>query len=453
MSTAIDTLAAFAADTSWEMIPEAVKARARWILADSIGCIVAGNRSTELRALADIAAGRNAAGESQIFGASLLLPREAAAQINGAAGTWHDLDEGNLHTKGHAGIQIVPALLAEAEAKSLSGRSVLRALILGYEIGCRVYGATEARLAVHPHGTYGPLAAAAALACLRGLPAADIAKVLRLSAGLGVPASRQTLNDGATVRNAFTAASARAAFHPLDLAEAGFTGEHDPLASVFGQIYGTAFDSEACVKGLCQDWKLLRNYFKLHPSGRYAHSALDLIDDIVAEHGPIPAEAIEAVEFRTYFMAATMGDPQVATPFGTRFSIPFNVAARLLGAEAPLGCDADAVFARADVHALARRIRVIEDPAATSAYPDQQITTLHLQLRDGTLRTAHATFIRGEAELPHEEAALAEKFLSLTTSSWGAAAPEALRALRAIDSIPDVATPLAAWRKATVSPA
>ena len=36
-------------------------------------------------------------------------------------------------------------------------------VIVGYEVSCRVYGATAARLAVHPHGTFGPMAAALAL--------------------------------------------------------------------------------------------------------------------------------------------------------------------------------------------------------------------------------------------------------------------------------------------------
>lgn len=452
MSETIDTLAGFLASTGWEAIPASVKARARWILTDCAGCIVAGNRSAELRALADITKSRPGLGEAQVLGTRLRLPREAASGLNAAAGTWLDLDEGNLHTKGHAGIQIVPALLAEAEAEGASGREVLRALILSYEVGCRVYGATAARLAVHPHGTYGPMAAAAALACLRGLDQPAIAQVLRLAAGLGVPASRRTLTDGATLRNAFTAASARAAFHAHDLAAAGFTGEQDPLASVFGTIYGTGFDAAACVAGLGQEWKILGNYFKLHPSGRYAHSALDLIDDVAARHGPIAVERIEDVTFHTYFMATTMGDPRVTTPFGTRFSLPFAVAARLLGAETGLDGDAAALFARRDVHALAQRVRVIEDQAASAAYPARQATRLRLTLTDGAVLHAAADYIRGEAELPHTDAALEAKFLTLTEPSWGEAAAEACAALRDIDRIERLAPLFTRLRQAGRSP-
>jgi 2-methylcitrate dehydratase PrpD len=443
----IDALASFAHGVATAELPMDLRARGKWILADCVGCIVAGNRVSETRNLASIAVARGGPAEATILGTKTLAARELAATVNGAAGTWLDLDEGNLHTKGHAGIQIVPAALAEAEARGLTGAAVLRALIAGYEVGCRIYGATSARLAVHPHGTYGPIAAAVALACLRGIKPERMARVIAIAAGLGVPASRRTLNDGATIRNAFTASSARAGFFALDLADAGFSGERDPLASVFGNILGDAFDPAACVAGLGVEWRLLKNYFKLHPSARYAHSATDLIDAIVARHGSVPAaEAIERIEMSTYFMATTMSDPHVATAFGTRFSIPFIVAARLLGADQDIADDGTAAFSRADVHTLARRVIVREEPAFTSAYPERQPSTLRIFLTDGRMLDGSAEYIRGEAERPHSDVALGEKFVALTAPSWGAGAEPALKALLAIEDVADMRGLLAQWR-------
>jgi 2-methylcitrate dehydratase PrpD len=406
--TPLQILADFATTTRLADLPGPVLARGRWILADTLGCIAAGNRAPELQTLARIHATRGGPSEAQVLGTDLTLPRAAAAEINGAAATWLDLDEGNLHTKGHAGSQTIPAALAEAQATGQSGAALLRAVILGYEIGCRVYGATTARLAVHPHGTYGPLAAATALACLRGLDAPAMAHVMALAAGLGVPASRQTLRDGATLRNAYTAASARAAFHAFDLAASGFTAEHDPLPSVFGTLYGTAFDAERCLAGLGTEWRLLRNYFKLHPSVRYAHSALDLVDDL-----RVPPSAITRIDFETYFMATTLADPHVTTAFGTRFSIPFLIAARLLDADHDITADGSAALARPDIHALAARVHVTENPPFTAAYPDRQPSRMTIRLACGTCHTAEADFIRGEAERPHNDTALAAKFATL----------------------------------------
>ena len=410
--TTLHRLAEFAAGTGLDDLPEAVRVRGRWILADTLGCIAAGNKAAEVQALARIHARRGGPAEAEVIETGLRLPRAAAAEVNGAASTWLDLDEGNLHTKGHAGTQIIPAVLAEAQAEGMSGAALLRAVILGYEIGCRVYGATEARLAVHPHGTYGPLAAAAALACLRGFDAASMAGVMGLAAGLGVVSSRQTLRDGATIRNAYTAASARAAFHAFDLAEAGFSGEHDPLPSVFGALYGTGFDAGRCLQGLGEEWLVLRNYFKLHPSVRYAHSALDLVDDLRAGGG-LAVDAITRIAFESYFMATTLADPVVTTGFGTRFSIPFLIATRLLEADLDITADGQAVLGRAEIQALARKVTVAENAAFTAAYPGRQPSRMRIWLSDGRCLSAEADFMRGEAERPHPEAALAAKFAAL----------------------------------------
>jgi 2-methylcitrate dehydratase PrpD len=434
------TLADFAAGLSVADVPPAVAERVGWILADCVGCIVAGNRQPAVRRFAALR-GASAGGASSLFGTSLGAAPADAAMVNGMAGTWYDLDEGNLHTKGHAGIQIVPALLAEAQLRRLPGQAVLLALAAGYEVGCRVYGATSARLAVHPHGTFGPLAAAVALARLRALPAPRMARLIAIAAGLALASSRATLAQGATVRNAFTATSGGSAFLALELEEAGIVGEADPFTSVFGAILGTGFDPALCVDGMGAEWRLLRNYFKQHASVRYAHSALDLVDDLRAAHGPIAPARIVTVGIETYAMAAMLAGCDVATPFGTRFSIPFLVAARLLVAEEPIDGDGGTVFARADVHALARRVQVRENPLYTMHYPERQPSSMVILLDDGRRLHADAQHMRGEAERPHGAAAMTAKFMALTAPSWGDHAAVALAGLLDAAAMPD----FAAW--------
>eukprot|EP01031_Cornospumella_fuschlensis_P046390 gene46390-56808_t len=48
------------------------------------------------------------------------------------------MDEGNRFAKGHPSIHALPAVWALAEIKGLSGKAVMEALILGYEVGARI---------------------------------------------------------------------------------------------------------------------------------------------------------------------------------------------------------------------------------------------------------------------------------------------------------------------------
>ena len=127
--TATKALAEFVAATRLADLPDDVVQRGRLILADCVGCIVAGSGAAEVRRLAGLEVGRGEPAATAL-GISVRLATDAAAYVNGTAGTWHDLDEGNLSTRTHAGIQIVPAAMAEAEARSLSGAALLEAVIL-----------------------------------------------------------------------------------------------------------------------------------------------------------------------------------------------------------------------------------------------------------------------------------------------------------------------------------
>ena len=302
--TATDQLAEFVASTRLADIPADVIARGRLILADCIGCMAAGAVVPEMGRLAGLHVGRGHP-VATVLGTGARLAADAAAFINGAAGTWHDLDEGNLSTRTHAGIQILPAALAEAETRGSSGAGLLEAVILAYEASARIWRATQARLSVHPHGTYGPLAAAMALAKLRGDNASLIAGAVNIAATLGLAASRMTLNDGATVRNIYAGHSARAGFEALALRDAGFTGEADAVASIMGNIYGSAFDAGMAVAELGNTWWIRRNYFKRFATGRYAHAALDLTEELAnRRQSRLSASAIERIDVETFFWAA-----------------------------------------------------------------------------------------------------------------------------------------------------
>jgi 2-methylcitrate dehydratase PrpD len=270
-------LAAFAADTSIRTLGPAVIDRARWIIADSIPVIAAGMQMPEMKALVAKHLEKTPAGPAWVFGAGRRAPPIDAALLNGTAGTWLELDEGNLFAKGHPGIQVVPAAIAAAQELGASGADLLVAVALGYEISSRLHRAANARLAVHPHGTYGVIGAAIAVGKLKGFDAGQMLELINVSSTMGMATSRQTLLDGATVRNIYTGHSGYMGTMAARLVECGFTGEVDSPATIYGKVLSDAFDPPRVVEDLGTDWLMTKSYFKLHPAGRYAHSAIDAL--------------------------------------------------------------------------------------------------------------------------------------------------------------------------------
>jgi 2-methylcitrate dehydratase PrpD len=139
----------FVAETRIADLPADVVARGSLILADCVGCMVAGSAAPEMRRLVALEADRGKPCATAL-GRAVRPAEDAAAYVNGTAGTWHDLDEGNLSTRTHAAIQIIPAALAEAKARNLSGARLLEACIFAYEASARLWRATQSRLAATP---------------------------------------------------------------------------------------------------------------------------------------------------------------------------------------------------------------------------------------------------------------------------------------------------------------
>lgn len=445
--TYLEALAIFAAETPSAAIPDDVRARGALALADCVGCIVGGVRAPEVTRMAASLAASGSAGAATTPGIAEGLRPEAAALVGGAAGTWLDLDEGNLHTRTHAAIQIAPALLAAAETSGASGRDTLDAFVVAYEVAGRLWRAANIRLAVHPHGTTGPLAAAVALARLRGDGADAMASIMNIAMGLGIVASRATLADGATVRNIFTGHSGRAGFEALGLHDMGFSGERDAPSSILGGIYGDGFDCDAAIAGLGDEWLLRKCYFKRFASARYVHAALDALEILSARMGEaLNVETIQRIDIDTFFMAATMANQQVSTPFGLRFSIPASVASQIVFGPAPLTDDGTDAFADARLHDLAKRIFVQEEPAATAAYPARQPARMTVTLRDGRTETAAVERILGEGDWPLPPDALRAKFVELAEPRLGPVSGAGFDRLANLDDAANIAPVMAMLR-------
>jgi 2-methylcitrate dehydratase PrpD len=142
---------AFAATLDIRALPDGVRRRAAWIVADSIAAIAAGLRVPEMRALAQCLLPTEGGGPARLIGLPARGPIKEVAFLHGTAGTWLELNEGHLASKGHPAIHVVPAIWAMAEAHAASGRDLISALVAGYEVGARIGRATKLRQAVHPH--------------------------------------------------------------------------------------------------------------------------------------------------------------------------------------------------------------------------------------------------------------------------------------------------------------
>ncbi len=415
----LEELARFACGTRLEDLPPRTLERARWVIADSLPVIAAGMRQPEMQALASRHLPGAAGGRSWVLGSGKRAGAMDAALLNGTAGTWLELNEGNLYAKGHPGIQVVPAAVALAQELGASGAQLLLAVAVGYEVCSRISRAAQMKISVHPHGTWGTLGAAVAAGRMQGLDVPRMLELINVSATMGMATSRQTLLDGATVRNIFTGHAGYMGLMAARMVDCGFTGETDSPASIYGKVLADGFDPALAIEGLGREWILDQGYFKLHPTGRYVHSAIDALEDLIARHGSPDLGAIARIEVKAYRLAAMLVEKRVTSSFGARFSVPFALATILHHGRSGLEPFEQAAVDTPAIQRLAAMVDVQEDPLYTARYPAEQPCDVRIFLADGRLLEGNCTVTKGELSRPHSAAELEEKFLRLGVPLWG----------------------------------
>lgn len=408
-------LAAFACRTRLADLPAQVLERTRWIVADSLPVIAAGMQQPEMQALLKH---RSSNGQSSVFGTGKRADCLDAALLNGTAGTWLELNEGNLIAKGHPGIQVLPAALALAQESGASGAALLEATAVGYEVCSRISRAAQMKISVHPHGTWGTLGAAVAAGRLKGFDERRMLQLINVSTTMGMATSRQTLLEGATVRNIFTGHAGYMGLMAARMVECGFTGEADSPAAIYGKVLADGFDSAKAVEGLGRDWILAQGYFKLHPTGRYVHSAIDALEDALSR-GKLDPARIERIEVRAYRLAAMLKEKRVTSSFGARFSVPFALATILHHGRSELAAFEQAAVDDPRIQALAARVEVEEDEGFTARYPAEQCVHLRIVMSGAQALEGRCTVTKGEPGRPHRPEELEAKFMQLGAPLWG----------------------------------
>ena len=444
----LDTLSHFAATLDVHQLQADQQAQLGWILADTVAAMVAGSAEPELQALAKRQASVPVA---SLVGLGQRSTAEAAAFINGTAGTFLEMDEGNRFSRGHPAVHVIPAALALSEQRGATAEDFLAAVVVGYEVGSRLGAAAQLRGAMHPHGTWGTVGAGAACARLARHDANAVREVINVAASLTTATSKQTMLEGGLVRNTYAGLSNRNGLLALELVDCGFNGDRDGPGSLLGHIVSDRFDPEAVVKDLNSDWHFMHNYFKLHSCCRYNHGTLDALDHLAAQQGLPAASEIQSIAVHTYHLAAELNNPAPANTLAAKFSVPFAVATRIVNQSSALSSFTWQAIRDPAVLALAQKVSVTHDPAMSQRLPHERPAKVSLHLKDGRVLQAEAGVNRGDDASPYTREELRGKFMDLTQRIWPADHCEAL--LEATLALARLERPLGEWLALLTRPA
>ena len=138
-----EKLAEFALSIRAEDIPDTVITAAKHCILDLLGAAWAGHVSESAKAMNRMVRKNFGPGKSSIWFTDKKMPASAAALANAASASALDLDDGHRGAAGHPGASIIPAVFAVAQEVGASDGDIQAAIIIGYEIACRVGAARD----------------------------------------------------------------------------------------------------------------------------------------------------------------------------------------------------------------------------------------------------------------------------------------------------------------------
>ena len=220
-------LAARVVATSFEDVGEPAKHYAKIGLLDTIAVGIAGADDDAARIARRVVGG--SAGQALVWGTGERIGCLEAAFVNGVAANVLDFDDCTDNLGGHPSSPILPALIGLAEELGASGRDVLTAYVVGFEIEtCLGRGVNfhHYEKGWHPTATLGVFGAAAACAKLMGLDEQRTTHALGLCASL---AAGVKSNLGSMAKPMHVGNCSRNGLMAAQLAAEGFTSNADAL--------------------------------------------------------------------------------------------------------------------------------------------------------------------------------------------------------------------------------
>lgn len=441
-------LAAFAAETTPDEIPGQVAARALALTTDLIGSAIRAaaeaDSSPAILAMVD-ALGLSGDGDCTVFGLNRRFGAAAAALLNGAFGHSLDFDDTHAASSLHPSAPVVPAAIAAAELAGASGAELIAAIVIGFEVCCRIGMALDPTAhyarGFHPTATAGTFGAAAAAGRLLRLDAAGMETAFGVAASQA-SGSLQFLQNGAWNKRYQVGEAAMKGLMAASLAAHGFHGATEAFEGRHGFLagYSDGARPERAVAGLGQVWETLHIGVKPYPACRYTHAAVDGLLALRARHGWAAAD-ISAITVGLHRNGmALVGAPLEAkrkarSIVDGQFSMPFAAAVAILRGR--FGWDDYDLLGTAAADAVAALVDVRQDPTLEGgAHPFG--ATLEIVARGETQRLRIPDPSGEPATFP-DNATLAQKFRDLAGPVLNATCEDWLARLRGLGQAQSIA--------------
>jgi 2-methylcitrate dehydratase PrpD len=419
-------------------IPADVVHEARRALVNIVGCALGGARHPAVDITIDALGAMFGPPDAAVLGRPERADPLHAALLNGITSHVEDFDDTLPANYIHATSPVASALLAYASANPVSGRDLVHAFVLGFEVTSRLGNATypaHYTAGWHSTGSVGVFGAAVAIGTLLGL---DVQRMIWAIGLAGTQAAGVREQFGSMGKALHPGRAAQNGYAAALLAAQGFTSGAHGIEGPRGwaPVTSAEHDLAKVTDGLGESWELHVNTYKPFPCGIVNHPAIDACIQLHDEHGIRPGDVAQMRLHVAPLVIDLCGKTDIHVGLEGKFSVVHGAAVGLVRGRAGLREYTDEAVNDPDVKAVRERTtREADDPSVT-----EDGVHVELELTGGRMLRKRLEGSLGNLKRPLTDEQLDAKFREQATLVLDdGAAERALALCRRVDELPDAA--------------
>jgi 2-methylcitrate dehydratase PrpD len=421
--------------------PEVIESAKEHIL-DTLAAMVSGTELPPAKVALNFARLYGGQKTATVVGSDLLCGPIEAAFTNGMLAHSDETDDSHSPSHSHPGCAIVPAALAAGELFHINGQHLLRAVVLGYDIGPRVLmtlGGLQFQTETHrsAHSIANTFGAAAAAGCCAGLTAQQMCWLLDYASqqASGIAAWQR---DSQHIEKSFVfgGAPARNGVNAALIVHLGATGVDDIFYGSDNFLLASApqADPASLIDKLGQSFEITRTNIKKWTVGSPIQAPLDAMQAIREEH-PFALDRLMRVVVRIATSEAkTVNDRNMED-----ISLQHLIAVMLVDKTVSFRAAHDKT--RTVDPAVVReraKIQLVPDGELEQLYP-QLVAIVEVTLKDGATYSKRIDAVRGTVLNPMTRDEVVAKCRDLMDPFLGVQQSKALvEAILGLEAVEDV---------------
>jgi 2-methylcitrate dehydratase len=413
-------------DLSRETVHE-VKRR----LIDSLGCALGAWHEDPCRIAREVALDFAARNGATILGTHHQSPPDWAAFADGCCIRYFDYNDTYLSKEPAHPSDNFSAVLAVGESVGASGREMITAAALAYEVQCRLCDAASIRARGWDHVTYGAFSTALASAKLMKLDQEKTRHAVNIAGVAGAALRQARVGELSHWKGVAFANAARHGVYSALLARSGMTGP----APIFEGEMG--FEKELGVslgnvrEKFAVPWvpskhgpasMILNTSIKYWPAEYHSQSAIEaalFLRDQIDHVSQITSLLIESHDAAVDIIGSEPEKWKPQTRETADHSLPYITAIALIDAEVTEHQFQPGRFADPKIWKFLENVRVERNAELSAAYPEAVANVVHVELNDGRKLSKRVDYPLGNAKNPVSDVELEHKFLRLVKPIFG----------------------------------